>query len=188
MLWPESDPEKTGALLYTTVYHVRSVLKLFKDHFALKKQDDGYILLTEHVLIDTVKWEKAIKRLLPLSASNLGECIHKMKLFEQPYLERSGYDWAEHEQYRLELLWTKTAIQIASQLWKEEQYTEAEGWFIRLSQRAPYHEETYHFWMQMCRETGQEKKEQTIHRLWQKTMEEEYGMLVGRSFAAEKDQ
>src|SRR5699024_8307880 len=57
----------------------------------------------------------------------------------------------------------------------EEQYTEAEGWFIRLSQRAPYHEETYHFWMQMCRETGQEKKSKPFidygKKRWKKNME-----------------
>lgn len=112
LLWPDFDISRGSKQLYTTIYHIRQMLKkLGLDDMTISRQplDSGYRLDAGSVLIDTELWEGQIKNNKPLSLETLDEHEQIFHAYKGHYLEKYDYIWAEGERERLRRLWLSQA-------------------------------------------------------------------------------
>lgn len=144
LLWPEADLTNDYSQLYTASYHVRNTLKTFSNHFSLKSNADGYYLSTKNISIDIVDWESSIQSAPPIDIETVAAYEKIMDLYTGPYLQAYDYLWAEPERYRLEILWLKTARQMADCYYQDNDFEKAETWYAEICSLRP-EEENAHF-------------------------------------------
>src|SRR5690625_493413 len=143
LLWPDSEGDRAYSQLYTTIYHIRKALSKFENAFQIKNKADGYILRTNHVVLDIEKWEKAIIHGGSVTMETVNTYTEAMELYSGAYIEAYDYIWAEAERHRLEQLWLKTAYEIADLYDEHQDVKKAETWYLKISQQHPYSEEAY---------------------------------------------
>ncbi|PAV27671.1 hypothetical protein CIL05_20685 [Virgibacillus profundi] len=144
ILWAEFDQNKAYAQLYNAIYHVRKTLGKFSNHFSLKSVPDGYILLTKNALIDILEWENRIVAAPPISMETVDGYETSMDLYTGSYLQEYDYLWVEPERYRLELLWTNVAYQLANFYYEQGELKNARIWYVKICTIRP-EEENAHF-------------------------------------------
>ena len=140
LLWPEIDFANDYSQLYTAIYHVRKTLNTFSNHFALKNVADGYRLNIKNVFIDIVEWEKNIKSGPPIDIKSIADYEIMMGLYTGGYLQAHDFLWAEPERYRLEVLWLRTAHQIADCYFHDNDFEKAETWYAKICNLRPEEE------------------------------------------------
>lgn len=146
LFWSEYETEKAFSLLYTTVYHIRKALKKFHTFLTLKNKQDGYILVANDILIDLIEWEERVSHALetlPVNDNNIKKYEEIMNLYTGSYLQNYDYLWADSERFRLENLWITVAIKIGSYYKENDNFQEAESWFINVCQVRPECEEAH---------------------------------------------
>jgi len=143
LLWPEYDPDKAYAQLYTTVYHVRKKLEPYSAYFKLTNAMDGYMLKIGHAEMDIELWEKFLNSGVPLNAETIREYERVEELYAGDYLEDYDYVWAEQERYRLSESWRKMALQMAD--WHQEHGDpdRAEALYAKICTLQPLTEEAH---------------------------------------------
>lgn len=149
LLWPNTNLEKATAQLYTTVYHVRRVLKEFGDHFRLKNSSSGYILFVSHVDIDIHRWEESLQSLPPLDSHTLTAYEQVMKQYPDSYLKDHHYVWAISEADRLDQKWIQIALDMGDLYIKNGDNTKSLEWYKGICTRYPEVEEA-HFELMKC--------------------------------------
>lgn len=155
LLWPDSEGDRAYSQLYTTIYHIRKALSKFENAFQIKNKADGYILRTNHVVLDIEKWEKAIIHGGSVTMETVNTYTEAMELYSGAYIEAYDYIWAEAERHRLEQLWLKTAYEIADLYDEHQDVKKAETWYLKISQQHPYSEEAYFSLMKIYSSLGQ---------------------------------
>ncbi|MBR7794426.1 response regulator [Agaribacter marinus] len=143
LLWPDLDPEKAYAQLYTAVYHVRNVLKKYPSNFKIINTKEGYTLSTQNITIDIQLWKEKLELAPPMTINSIDRYVEIMDLYKGSYLEEHGYWWAENHQLQLEQVWLDYALKIAYFYWKEQSYQEAKKWFKKVCDSHPENEEAH---------------------------------------------
>lgn len=164
LLWPEADFSSDYSQLYTAIYHVRKTLSKFDHYFSLKNVTDGYRLTIRHTSIDIVEWEKHIQSAPPIDGNSINDYEWIMALYTGAYLQMHDYIWAEPERYRLELLWLKTAQQMADFYFQQDDLENAETWYAKICEFRPEEENAHYILMKIYDNLG-------------------YGLLVDHQFS-----
>ncbi len=176
IIWPEMDFERASAQLYTTVYHIRQVLKAFNEHFKLENTTNGYILFTKNVEIDVEKWEHSLQALPPLTSETIDAYERVMNYYSASYLNDHQYIWAMSEANRLDQKWVKKAIEIAKQHEQDGRHMEAFQWFLSISKRYPETEEAHFGVMKHYAEQGKSAYVALQYKMLAKALHEEFGV------------
>lgn len=142
LLWPDFNPERSYAQLYTAIYHIRKALQPYSDHLTIKNKKDNYLLLTNNVSIDVIEWEKEIRLFSTVTKDNIEKVEEIMNSYEGPFLQSYHFVWAEPERYRLEQLWFQIAYKIAH-FYKEKDPEQAENWYRQICELRPEEEEAH---------------------------------------------
>lgn len=175
-IWPEMDLERASAQLYTTVYHIRHVLKAFDEHFKLKNTTNGYILFTKDIEIDVEKWEDSLQALPPLTSETIDAYERVMNYYSASYLHDHQYIWAMAEASRLDQKWIKKALEIAKQYKKDGRHMKAFHWFHTISKRYPETEEAHLGVMKHFAKQGKSAYVTLQYKMLAKALDEEFGV------------
>src|SRR5690625_3389256 len=132
LLWPDVDFNNDYSQLYTAIYHVRQTINKFSNFFSLKNVGDGYHLAINNVSIDIVEWENSIASSPPINADSINNYEEIMELYTGSYLQEYDYLWVEPERYRLEVIWMRTAHQMADFYFRYNYLENAEKWYAKI--------------------------------------------------------
>lgn len=137
LLWGHFEEEKAYSQLYTSIYHIRRILRTYEMHFNIKSTMEGYVLNTEYVHIDVEQWETALATLEHVGTETIAMYEQTMGLYTDMYLNVYDYIWAENERHRLAQKWLKTAFDIATYYQKVDNKTKANAWYQNIIEREP---------------------------------------------------
>jgi len=112
LLWPDSEPDKAYALLYTAIYHIRKTIEPFGGHFHIANTSEGYILTMQGIGLDVEEWEQAVTE-MTVDADTIEKYELLMQLYRGDYLQELNYWWAESERHRLQQLWFRACVELA---------------------------------------------------------------------------
>lgn len=173
LLWPELDPEKAYAQLYTAIYHVRKALKHYSDYFKLENITEGYILSIRDVVIDIELWQQKLEEAPSIAQQTIKVYLEAMEYYTAPYFDDYDYRWAENDKLRLERLWYRTAIQIAKVYYSVSMYDKAKEWYKRINERYPEQEEVHFSLMKLYSSTNETEKVDEQYLFLKKIMQTE---------------
>ncbi|WP_054939353.1 response regulator [Paenibacillus ihuae] len=142
-LWPELDVKKASTLLYTTIYQVRQCLKQAGIELQINSANEGYVLETGGLLIDTVEWEKGILALSEINEKNYTEHVQLLDSYSGDYLGDYGYIWAESERQRLRAIWLHQATGLAEFFVSSGKLPAAVTTYQRIVLLQPYFEQAH---------------------------------------------
>lgn len=154
LLWEDTPLDKAYAQLYTTIYYIRRNIAPYQTYISIKREQNGYILLTHNVVIDLVEWEKQLMQLPEIQSDTFALHEKVMALYTGGYLESYYFTWAENERFRLESLWSYHAKHIAMQYFLEDKLEKAIEWFIKVTDNQPADEQSNFTLMQIYAEVG----------------------------------
>ncbi|WP_274361893.1 response regulator [Paenibacillus thermotolerans] len=143
LLWPEFEPGKAYSHLYTAVYHVRKTLEPYGAYIKIANATEGYILHTEHVLIDVEEWEQRIQSGPPVTAETIDHYERVMVLYAGDYLQGFDYWWAESERQRLKILWLRMSFRLAEWYVSCGRREKAMEKYLEICDRYPQAEEAH---------------------------------------------
>ncbi|MEF3307009.1 response regulator [Paenibacillus sp. GYB003] len=146
LLWPDFEPSGAMKQLYTTVYHIRQTLKVYRLETVSISSGDlkaGYKLSVGEARIDTTEWEAMVKRLDAIDSSNYGEYERVLDMYEGSYLGDYEYLWAENERERLRSLWLFHAQRLSRFYIDRRMPLAAVKVNQRIQQLFPLYEESY---------------------------------------------
>jgi two-component system LytT family response regulator len=178
LLWPESDPKKASAHLYTTIYQVRRSLKQAQVPAEIRSvsRGDGYMLVLNGVEVDVEIWESDIERLGPIDESNWATAVQLINRYEGDYLGASGYLWAENERQRLLHLWQEKALQVGEFLIGYEKALQAAVVYRRLLELHPFSEEGHLGILRAYASLGERALVVSHYREWTELVKTELGI------------
>jgi two-component system LytT family response regulator len=96
-LWPKLPMDKAQALLHTTIYLLRSMLKDVGITDMIMFGDERYWMKTEQIESDAARMAEMLQQrnANPLMVERM------LSTYRGDYLEREHYPWAEHKRYHL---------------------------------------------------------------------------------------
>ncbi|GIP23745.1 response regulator [Paenibacillus sp. J22TS3] len=144
LLWPEYDPDKVYAQLYTAVYHIRKTLEPYGTCFQISNTTEGYLLTLSQVMIDVEEWENRLQESTPPSADTIDDHIEILKLYTGDYLQQYDYWWAESERQRYKSLWLSASYALAEWYSSQGDTGKAVGLYTEICGLHPQ-EEKAHF-------------------------------------------
>ncbi|WP_438434224.1 response regulator [Gorillibacterium sp. sgz500922] len=178
LLWPESDPKKASAHLYTTIYQVRRSLKQAQVPAEIRSvsRGDGYMLVLNGIEVDAEAWESDIQRLGPIDESNWAAAVQLLNRYEGDYLGTSGYLWAENERQRLLALWLGKALLVGAFLVHNRKLLQAAVVYRRVLELQPFSEEGHLGMLRTYASMGERSLVISHYRDWADLMKEELGI------------
>ncbi|MFC3798518.1 response regulator [Cohnella sp. GCM10012308] len=184
LLWPELAPERSYALLYTTVYQLRKSMESARLGIRILNTKAGYELMTDDVLIDVDDWERRMPPADESLPDELQQYESWLEAFTGDYFEEQDYEWADTERRRLRVLWYRYALRLAALL--EEHGMPAYGldWLYRVQSRFPYSEEVYFLIMKLHAGLGENSMVEQQYSLLVRMSEEQYGHPPSADIAA----
>lgn len=117
------------------------MLKKFSNHLQIENVSDGYKLQMQDISIDIVAWENKLKAAPPLHIETIKTYEEIMELYTEPYLKHYNFYWAESEQFRLEQVWTETAMKMAELYEVYHLYEDAVKWYDKICITQPEDED-----------------------------------------------
>lgn len=175
LLWPDLEPVRSYALLYTTVYQLRKSIEAAGLNIRILNTKAGYELVAEDCLIDVDEWERRMPSSDASQADRWQSYETWLEAFTGDYLAEQDYEWADTERRRLRLLWYRHAVKLAALL--EEHGMPADGldWLYRVQERFPYSEELYFLIMKQHAALGENSMVEQQYALLAKMSQEQYG-------------
>ncbi|MGV3465582.1 MAG: response regulator [Heyndrickxia sp.] len=149
LLWPEYEPNRAYAQLYTAIYHIRKTLDFLDTHFQISNVMDGYILTMEDVQLDVEEWENYMLLENPVDEKTIEQYEKLMLLYTDDYLSEYDYWWAESKRQRLRDLWLRKNLQIAEWYYSSNQIENAIEKYHEICRRHPVTEEAHYALMQI---------------------------------------
>src|SRR5699024_8591922 len=131
LFWPDFDEEKAFPQLYTTIYHIRKIIRPFRQYIGIHNNRDGYRLWTHNIVLDIALWESRVQAASPITIEKIQEFEKHMEKYTGPYLGSHAYEWAESERHRLEQLWIQTAYNMAKTYEDDGQLENAVKWYVK---------------------------------------------------------
>ncbi|MFD0713849.1 response regulator [Paenibacillus sp. GCM10027626] len=177
LFWPEMDVPKAMQQMYTTIYHIRKVLKsegLTSVTITRCNHEAGYLLtIGQPVELDVEIWEQSIRQLDSSSSQDVIELEEILQQYTGDYLADYDYLWAEHERERLR----QQCITLMSALVKlyldQGQKMKASRVYGRMQQLFPYEEEGYFGLMKLYDLLGESAKVDEQYRLLKSRLADE---------------
>ncbi|GIQ71146.1 response regulator [Xylanibacillus composti] len=143
LMWPDYEPNRAYAQLYTAIYHIRKTLEPYGDAFTIVNATDSYILHVEHVRLDVEEWEQFVLQEQSVTTATIETYEETMALYKGDYLQEYEYWWAESERHRLKLLWIRTSIRMAEWYVDNSQKEKAVVLYLDICHRHPLAEEAH---------------------------------------------
>jgi len=184
LLWPEYEPNRAYAQLYTAIYHIRKTLEPFNIHFQILNVMDGYILKIEGVQLDVEEWENYILLENPINEETIHKYEELMLLYTDDYLSEYDYWWAESKRQRLRDLWIRKNLQIAEWYYASNQKENAIEKYQEICRRHPVTEEAHYALMQIY---ASEQNNIMVHQQYEllaKVLMEEFNVYPSTSIKA----
>lgn len=158
LLWSESELSRATNQLYTTIYHIRNMIKSYELHDVTINRtqiDYGYRLEMKDAKIDTVLWSDLVLQTpTEITVENLATAEHILYMYKGDYLGEYDYIWAEAERERLRMLFLNHAHKLQQFYLTEKMIDEA----IKLNEYIQTHlateEESYFNLMKLYSELG----------------------------------
>lgn len=184
LLWPELAPDRSYALLYTTVYQLRKSMESAGLGIRILNTKAGYELMTDDILIDVDDWERRMPPADETLQNELQYYESWLEAFTGDYFEEQDYEWADTERRRLRVLWYRYALRLAVLL--EEHGMPAYGldWLYRVQSRFPYSEEVYFLIMKLHAALGENSMVDQQYALLVKMSEDQYAHPPSAEIAA----
>ena len=174
LIWPDTDPAKSVAQLYSTIYQIRKLADKIGLPLAIHNQANSYIMELQGIPIDAENWESDLLALSPLSQATLNQHLEVLDRYSGDYLGEEDYLWAEGERERLRALWLHQASAIGAFLKDNGQPTAALALYRTIQERHPYMEDTHFMLMQLYASLGARNKVTACYEKLVKMVREEY--------------
>ncbi|MFD2046656.1 response regulator [Ornithinibacillus salinisoli] len=168
LLWPDLEPHKANAQLYTAIYHIRKTLADFDRHFHITNTSEGYLLTLRDVILDVEEFEQYIRSEQPITEQTIADYEHAVGLYKGKYLQGFDYIWAESERQRLQLLWIRTSLKLVYWYYTNHFYEKAMELGLEICRYNPLEEEAYFLVMKAYTKIG---KNASVHLLYQQLQE-----------------
>lgn len=175
LLWPDLEPERGYALLYTTVYQLRKSLETAGLRIRILNNKAGYELHTEDCTIDVDEWERRVPGSDELRPDRQADYEAWLDSYAGEYLEEQDYEWADAERRRLSLLWYRFAVRLSALLDEQGMSEHGLDWLYRVQRRFPFSEEIYWFIMKHHAQLGENSLVEQQYMLLARMCEEQYG-------------
>lgn len=175
LLWDNYEMNRAYSLLYTTVYHVRKLLKQYDTHFVLENINEGYILKLKNVTIDLVEWERLVSELPSLNELTVQQYEQVLMINKGPYLANNDFYWAESERYHLEKIWTNIALKIANFYKTNNQLEKALDMYTKVCLRDKESEQAYLRKMQIYDEMNDQQAVKKEYATLKSILKDEFG-------------
>lgn len=134
--------EKTAAMLHTSIYHIRKLLKEWGADAEIEYSLDSYRLNCCSLKTDVERYEQMIKQLQDLDGEAYMQAANEaVSLYKGDYLEDHGFEWAEPYRARLRTRHSRLMIQLAEAELAAGRNEEALAKLSALQDKEPYHEE-----------------------------------------------
>ncbi|MUV38127.1 Sensory transduction protein LytR [Lentibacillus sp. JNUCC-1] len=140
VIWTEYDLDKAYAHLYTAIYHIRKTLSPYKNYLTVKNRQEGYVLYTDNIALDTWQWEKQVRTMPPVAVDTIADHEAVMDMYTAPYLAHYDYIWTDNERFRLEHLWLQHAYKLADFYQHHDDLEKAQEWYIQICSTSPEEE------------------------------------------------
>lgn len=176
LLWPDYDMDKASALLHTTIYQIRRVIKQKGLGIKVTYKDEGYRIELDGMKLDVEEWEKGVQTTSAVTPETIRQHRELLILYRGDYLEEHQYWWSEGEQERIRLIWLDHAKQVAEYLMQEEQYSEAVPLYQKIQEKFPYTEDGYFGLMKIYANIGDYSGVKNQYQLLVENMKEELGV------------
>ncbi|MBD2861559.1 response regulator [Paenibacillus oceani] len=178
LFWPDTDPEKALAHLYTIIYHIRKTLKESHVDVQISRISGqvGYRLDLHQVALDVEEWENGIRNLGPVQPDHLEEHRRWVQEYSGDYFGDKGYAWAESERQRLRMMWLHHTVQVAERYTETGMLPAALSLYQRIVQLQPYSEEGHLGMMQVYDKMGERSAVEGQFRIVREMLEGELGI------------
>ncbi|GAK13137.1 response regulator [Geomicrobium sp. JCM 19039] len=143
LYWPDQDPQKSYALLYSTVYQIRKTLSLVSSQIKVINEEESYRLFTENIKLDVYDWEERFFSLPSSLEENIRQYEKLFYDYTGDYLNEEGYLWAESTRLSLRKKWHILGTQLGEYFLKKDRITEAVTIYLRIQDVDPYFTESY---------------------------------------------
>ncbi len=120
ILWPDVEPEKAAANLYTAFYRLKKTLSDIKE-ISLSGKNGSYSVLLNNIDFDLQTVKKAEKSIGGLKAdkSNISDFMSIINNYKGPLLEDKGYIWLEPLREEYNKVFIKASFAAAEYYHKE---------------------------------------------------------------------
>ena len=154
LLWADSGIENAYSQLYSSIYHLRKMLKTLDFNLEIISTDNGYELEFNNIIVDVDVWEKELSAMRRIDNNNIIDYTEALELYKGDYLGDETFIWQENERERLRVLYFYYTENLINYLIKEESNYEAILIALNVQKFYPYLEDSYYWLMQLYERLG----------------------------------
>ncbi|QAA30344.1 response regulator [Clostridium manihotivorum] len=179
ILWPYMSKDKAAALLSTTIYNMRQLVKNLRieDHFEFSSK--GYKFLTNKVKCDFIEFEEVISGFDQVYDDNINALEGAIELYTGDYFEDNDFVWAIFEKERLKNLYINTLKKMANYYVNKAEYNKALVSLKSILIKNPLLEEVNELVMEVYALMGDLKSAENQYRHYYDIVIEELGIEPG---------
>lgn len=175
-LWPEIESDRGGALLHTTVYQLRKVLKELGYGNGIQFRNDQYQLVVP-IKSDLEEMRELLEEKEPSSM----QIKRLLELYEGDYLEQEEYSWSIYQQQMIKNVYLKYLKQYTEKnMNQRSRGILLESCLQKMIQLDQYNEEYIYLLMTYYAEEGNAKRMIKIYEEYYRNMKEELGINPSR--------
>lgn len=175
-LWPEIETDRGGALLHTTVYQLRKVLKELGYENGIQFRNDQYRLE-----IPVKSDLEELQGLLESEEPDAMKISRLLELYEGDYLEQEEYSWSIYRQQTIRNAYLKCLKQYTEKNMNQRSRSILlESCLQKMIQMDQYNEEYIYLLLTYYAEEGNVKGVVKIYEEYYKNMREELGINPSR--------
>lgn len=175
-LWPEIPEDKGAALLHTTVYQLRKVIKELGYENGIQFLNDQYKLAVP-IRSDL----EEVKSLLEETELTSKQMKKLLSLYEGDYLEQEEYPWCIYEQHNLKITFLQCLKKfIDINLHQKSQRAMVESCLLKMIQLDIYNEQYSYLLMSHYANAGNTKGLIKVYEEYCRLMKEELGLYPTR--------
>jgi len=173
-LWPDTFTDKGAALLHTTVYQLRKLLKDIGYENAIQYGNEQYILD-----VDIDSDIKQLQNLLRLSEPKQEDIKAMIALYEGDYFEQEEYSWIIYDQQKTRKAFLQQMERYILILIKESpKDIFLENCLVRMLQIDIYNDDYIYQLMQLYERTGNSRKFMEVYNNYRVKLKEELGLNI----------
>ncbi|MCK8824046.1 response regulator [Fuchsiella alkaliacetigena] len=175
-LWSNKDPEKAVAILYTTVYSLRKLIKSlgFKEIVFSKR---GYYKLNmEHIKWDVLEFEKLVNKIKTDIEANIEQVKKLTELYQGQYLPEQAYSWLYALRAELEEKFKDVLLKVADYYLEIEEYQLAIKLLERVIKETFLVEAAYQKLIKTYKELGEDTKARRQYQRLKSRLQKEFGI------------
>lgn len=173
-LWPDTSVDKSAALLHTTVYQLRKMLKEMGYENAIQYGNEQYILE-----FDVNSDIKQLQSLIRVTLPKQEEIKAMMALYEGDYLEQEEYSWVIYEQQMIRKAFLQQMEKYVTILTRESpKGIFLENCLIKMVQTDVYNDDYAYQLMQYYERVGNIRKLMELYDNYQIRLKEDLGLNI----------